>query len=122
MTSPQVSATSASPDEWIAPAGAIVAAIPDVGVLAFEGPDATSFLQGQLSSDVDALAPGAAQWSSYNSAKGRMLGTLLLWRAGPDAFRAWVAADLAEPLRKRLSMFVLRAKVKVTDRSAESRR
>ena len=96
--------------------------MPGLGALAFEGPDAAAFLQGQLSNDVSVMAPGAAQWSSYNSAKGRLLGTLLLWRAGPEAFRAWVAADLAEPLRKRLSMFVLRAKVTVRDRTSESRR
>jgi folate-binding protein YgfZ len=91
--------------------------LPDIGVLGFDGPDAASFLQGQLSNDVAALAPGHAQWSSYNSPKGRMLGTLLLWRAGPDSFRAWLAADLAESLRKRLAMYVLRARVQVTDRT-----
>jgi folate-binding protein YgfZ len=93
-----------------------------LGVLAFEGPDAAAFLQGQLSNDVSVMAPGAAQWSSYNSAKGRLLGTLLLWRAGPEAFRAWVAVDLAETLRKRLAMFVLRAKVTVRDQTSEGRR
>ncbi len=105
-----------------ASSAAVVAAVPGLGTLAFEGPDAAAFLQGQLSNDVTAMAPGSAQWSSYNSAKGRLLGTLLLWRAGPEAFRAWVAADLAGPLRKRLSMFVLRAKVTVRDRTSESRR
>jgi folate-binding protein YgfZ len=92
--------------------------LPEVGVLAFDGPDAASFLQGQLSNDVAALAVGQSQWTSYNSPKGRMLGSMLLWRAGADAFRAWLAGDLAEPLRKRLSMFVLRAKVQVTDRTS----
>jgi len=35
-----------------------------------------------------------------------MLATLILWRDGNEAFRAVVAADLAESLRKRLSMYV----------------
>jgi folate-binding protein YgfZ len=121
MTSSQVSSVSthAAP---IGLPGAIVAVVDDVGVLVFEGADAASFLQGQLSNDVSAMAVGEAQWTSYNSPKGRMLATLLLWRAGPASFRTWVAADLAEPLRKRLSMFVLRAKLTVTDRTTESRR
>ena len=122
MTSAQVSASPPLPGGPVTASDAIVAAVEDLGILAFDGPDAESFLQGQLSSDVGAMTPGAVQWTSYNSPKGRMLATLLLWRAGPASFRAWVAADLAEPLRKRLSMFVLRAKVTVGDRTSGSRR
>jgi tRNA-modifying protein YgfZ len=91
---------------------------PEFGLLSFTGPDAESFLQGQLSSDVKALAPGAVQWSSYNSPKGRMLATLLLWRNGHDAICALVPVALAEPLRKRLSMYVLRSKLAVADLSS----
>jgi folate-binding protein YgfZ len=92
-------------------------ASPGLGVLSFSGPDAEGFLQGQLSNDLNALAPGAVQLSSYNSPKGRMLATLALWRDGADALRALVAADIAETTAKRLSMFVLRSKVIVADLS-----
>lgn len=92
--------------------GATVSPLPGVAFVDVQGPDAQAFLQGQLSSDVAALAPGAVQWSTYSSPKGRMLATPLLWRvAGRDGFRAALAADLAEPVRKRLAMFVLRSKV-----------
>jgi len=88
--------------------------IDDLAVLQFDGPDAATFLQGQLSSDVAALAPGALQRSSYNSPKGRMLASLVLARPdGSGGFRAVVAADLAASMARRLAMFVLRAKVKV---------
>ena len=73
------------------------------------------FLQGQLSSDLLALQPGAIQLSSYNSPKGRMLATLVLWRDGAETIRALVAADLAEPLRKRLAMYVMRSRLTVAD-------
>lgn len=102
------------------PAGtdaAVFAPLPAVGYLEFEGADTASFLQGQLSNDVVALAIGDAQWTSYNSPKGRMLATMLLWHASATSYRAFVAADLAEWLRKRLAMFVMRAKVVVTDRT-----
>jgi hypothetical protein len=91
---------------------AFVARLPGTAVVDVDGTDAAAFLQSQLSSDVAALAPGAAQWSTYNSPKGRMLATLLVWRptAGP-AMRLALSADLADPIRKRLSMFVLRSKV-----------
>ena len=86
--------------------------------LRLAGPDAASFLHGQLSTDVEGMPLGAAGWTSYNSPKGRMLATPLLWRREEAEFIAWVAADLAEPLRKRLAMFVLRAKVTVVVRAA----
>lgn len=98
--------------------GAAFALLPHTGYLEFDGTDAASFLQGQLSNDIAALAIGAAQWTSYNSPKGRMLATLLLWRAAATSYRAFVAADLAETLRKRLAMYVMRAKVAVTDHTA----
>ena len=88
---------------------------PGLGLLAISGPDAEAFLQGQLSSDILLLTSGTVQLSSYNSAKGRMLATLVIWRDGTESFRALVAAELAEPLRKRLSMYVLRSKVTVAD-------
>jgi tRNA-modifying protein YgfZ len=91
---------------------------PGLGLLAFTGADAEAFLQGQFSNDVAALVPGTIQLSSYNSPKGRMLANLVLWRVDADSFRALVPADLAEPLRKRLAMYVLRAKVVVADVSA----
>lgn len=99
--------------------GPLLARVDDLGVLAFDGLDAAAFLHGQLSTDVEGMPEGAAAWTSYNSPKGRMLATLLLWHRAPGEFRAFVAADLAAALRKRLAMFVLRAKVTVTDRSAD---
>ena len=99
--------------------GAVVVPLADLGALAFDGADAATFLQGQLSNDVAALGPGRSQRTSYNSAKGRMLANLRLWwpADGAPAFRALVAADLAAALAKRLAMFVLRAKATVADAS-----
>jgi len=91
--------------------GAIVTALPGTAFVDVDGPDAETFLQGQLSNDVAALVPGHAQWSTYNSPKGRMLATLMLWRRpAPGGYRMALASDLAEAIRKRLGMFVLRAK------------
>jgi hypothetical protein len=104
-------------------AGAIVTRLPGTAILDVSGPDARAFLQGQFSNDVDALAPGTAQWSTYNSPKGRMLATPLLWRRPgddrEDRFRIAIAADLAEAVRKRLSMYVLRSKVVIAAATLE---
>ena len=96
--------------------GTLVCPLPGLGSLRFDGADAGTFLQAQLSSDVGALDAGAAHWSSYNSPKGRVLANLLLWRAPADdaaGYVAVLAADLAAMIARRLSLFVLRAKVGV---------
>ncbi len=100
---------------------AVACDLTPLSVLAVTGADAATFLQGQLSSDAAGLAPGAATRTSFNSPKGRMLANFLLWREGP-AFRLLVPGDIAEPLRKRLSMYVLRSKVALEDASAASSR
>ena len=85
-------------------------------VLRVAGGDAIPFLHGQLSSDVESLRPGSGQYWSYNSPKGRVLANGVLWRApASDGITMLVAADLAEAIRKRLSMFVLRAKATIED-------
>ncbi len=67
-----------------------------------------------------ALAAGQGQYWSYNSPKGRMLANGVLWRpasGAPGRVMMLLASDLADSIRRRLSMFVLRAKV-VDRRSA----
>ena len=87
------------------------------GLIVFAGEDAQSFLQGQLSCDVEALTPDKSTYGSYCTPKGRALASFLLWRAGPD-FLMQLPAALRESIQKRLSMFILRARVKPTDASA----
>jgi folate-binding protein YgfZ len=83
-------------------------------LLRFSGADAQTFLQGQVSCDVAALNPAQATYGSYSTAKGRMLASFLLWRIGADYFMQ-LPRVLCEPMRKRLSMYILRAKVQAVD-------
>ena len=92
--------------------------LPHIGLVRFTGADAQAFLQGQLSCDVAALEPLHAIRGSYNTAQGRMLATFLLWRVGADYFMQ-LPRVLCEPIRKRLSMYILRAKVQAVDVSNE---
>ncbi|CAM3701437.1 YgfZ/GcvT domain-containing protein [Bordetella tumulicola] len=93
----------------------------DYAVIAATGADALAFLHGQLTHDVTGLSPDVARLSGYCTAKGRLLATMVLWRAQPAAdeaadapqLYALVRRDLADALVKRLSMFVLRAKAKL---------
>ena len=87
------------------------------GLLRVAGADARDFLHAQLTVDVEQLAPGNARHAGWCSAKGRLLATFLLI-ALEDGFLLQLARDLAAPVAKRLSMFILRSKVQLTDESA----
>ncbi|MGH8620408.1 MAG: YgfZ/GcvT domain-containing protein [Burkholderiales bacterium] len=95
-------------------------ALDQFGLLAFTGPEARAFLHGQLSCDVEGLAPDAVTPGSYSTPKGRMLATFLLWTEADDV-RLLLPRALCEPVRKRLAMFILRAKVKAEDATAQHR-
>jgi folate-binding protein YgfZ len=94
---------------------AIVADLSHLGLIQFAGEDAQSFLQGQLSNDVKQLTASNSQLSSYCTAKGRMLANFLLWKNADDSYLMQLPASLREAVQKRLTLFVLRSKVKVTD-------
>jgi folate-binding protein YgfZ len=113
-------ANAPEPPSVVARDHAVACDVSPLALLAVTGLDAATFLHGQLSSDVTGLALDACQYTSYNSPGGRMLANFVLWRAGAgpaDGFRALVPADIAEPLRRRLAMFVLRARVSLSDLS-----
>ena len=88
------------------------------GVIRASGADAASFLHGQLTQDVVHLDPAQARLAGYCSAKGRLLASFVVWRSGDDVLLACHASLLAATL-KRLSMFVLRAKCRLSDATAE---
>ncbi len=87
------------------------------GVIAVSGVDAVSFLHAQLTNDVLALTEATAQWNGWCSPKGRLLTTMLVWRDADTLFLMLPKA-LQAAIQKRLTMFVLRAKVKIEDANA----
>lgn len=108
--------------------------LPSWGLIFVEGPDASHFLQNQLTNSVLGLSrtysPQVAKLNSsvklvgYCSPKGRLLASAWLSSSPADAtsndrFVLFLSKDIAASIAKRLSMFVLRAKVTVTDVSDE---
>lgn len=91
--------------------------VSDLGVIQAQGDEAATFLHGQLSQDVNSQTATQARLAAYCSAKGRMLGSLLNLRPQPDLLWLLADRDTVPALVKRLSMFVLRAKAKLTDAS-----
>jgi folate-binding protein YgfZ len=96
--------------------GTVLCDLSQFGVLRVSGEEAQAFLHNLFSSDVNALTPLQALPSSFNTAKGRTLATLFIWR-NPAEFFLQLPRSLAAPIQKKLSMYVLRAKVKIEDAS-----
>jgi tRNA-modifying protein YgfZ len=109
-----------------------VARLPHWGIIRVDGPDAATFLQGQLTQDVLQLSSQEWRLAAFCSAKGRMQASFLVVKPALDialqntaenATESSPAApifllcsrDILGATLKRLSMFVLRAKAKLSD-------
>ncbi len=78
-----------------------------------EGDDATTFLQGQFSNDINAVTSSAGQISSYCTPKGRMLAVFYICKRD-DTYFLLTSEDIAVEVMKRLQMYVMRSKVSIT--------
>src|SRR5687768_15400693 len=93
----------------------VVSDLSHFGMIHFQGEDAESFLQGQLSCDVRQASSSAAVYGGYCNPKGRMLASFLIWRLRETDGGGYVMqlpSALRAGIQRRLSMYVLRAKVK----------
>ncbi|MGV0960384.1 MAG: YgfZ/GcvT domain-containing protein [Limnohabitans sp.] len=95
------------------------APLPHLGVIQAQGEDAAHFLHNQLSNDVLLLPVGQSRLAAFCSAKGRMQASFVVIKTAPDTVLLVMPQDLLAQTLKRLSMFVLRAKVKLTDATAQ---
>jgi folate-binding protein YgfZ len=96
----------------------VVAPLAHLNLIGCAGDDAKTFLHNQLTSDVNHLGAANAQYAAWCSPKGRMLASFVLFRRDAD-YLALLSADLREFIQKRLQVYVLRSKVKISDRSAD---
>ena len=95
------------------------ACLTHLGVIRVAGADAASFLQGQITQDVVLLGQDAARLAAYCNPKGRMQASFIVLRQSSDDLLLVCRRDVLPALVKRLSMFVLRAKARLSDASGE---
>jgi folate-binding protein YgfZ len=99
-------------------AGVDLSSPPDgLGVLAFRGPDAARFLQGQLSADIEKLDPGASTLAGLHSPQGRTIALLALLPTTAEEVLAVLPRELVGVVEQRLRKFILRSKVRIEDAS-----
>ena len=96
-----------------------VTPLPHLGIIRVEGEDAASFLQGQLTQDFVLLGPSEARLAAHCTAKGRMQASFIGFKRAQNDILLVCSRDILAATLKRLSMFVLRAKAKLRDATAE---
>jgi len=98
------------------------AVLPNRGVVRVSGQDAATFLQGLVTCDVMAIAPGEARFGALLTPQGKIIVDFFVIPAPDDTdggFLLDVPRALAADLAKKLTFYRLRAKVAVADLSDE---
>ena len=90
-----------------------------LGLIRAQGEEAAKFLHSQLTQDFVLLGTAEARLAGFCSAKGRLLATMIGWKRSETEILLALPAELLPAILKRLSMFVLRAKCKLTDATAD---
>ncbi len=89
-----------------------IAALPDRGVIRIAGEDRVAFLQGLVSNDVAAAAPGHAIWAALLTPQGKWLADFFIFAEGASLLLDVEHTHLAL-LTERLKRFRLRSKVSI---------
>ena len=87
-------------------------------LLEFTGDDARTFLQGQLTNDINDVSNEISQLSGYCNPKGRLLALFRLFSIKDKIYLQFPASLLAR-IKKRMQMFVMMSKVSIKDVSGE---
>jgi tRNA-modifying protein YgfZ len=85
-----------------------------LGILRFTGPDALSFLQGQVSNDTQRLTDNTPVLAAYSNAQGRVVALIYLLPHSSGVI-AILPREILQPTMERMRKFILRAKVKIED-------
>ncbi len=96
-----------------------VAPLGHLGVIRVEGEDAANFLHGQLTQDFSLLGLSEARLAAFCSAKGRMQASFYGFKRSPTEILLLCSRDILDATLKRLSMFVMRAKARLSDASGD---
>ncbi|ENO89579.1 YgfZ/GcvT domain-containing protein [Thauera linaloolentis] len=96
----------------------VVVPLLHLGTVRSVGPDSAAFIHNLVSNDVQNLAADGAAWNSFNSAKGRMIASFLIWPEANGHALA-LSADILPAFLKKFSMYVLRSKVKLANASED---
>ncbi len=96
-----------------------IAELTQLGVIRVAGEEALKFLQSQLTQDVALLGLSEARLAAFCNAKGRMQASFIVFKRSHEEVLLVCSRDILAATLKRLSMFVMRSKAKLSDASTE---
>jgi folate-binding protein YgfZ len=99
-------------------ADARFSALDDWGILALQGDDVVHFLQGIVTNDVEALSDDRAIYAALLTPQGKYLHDFFLVQLG-ETILLEAAKSRLQDLKRRLTMYRLRAKATIEDVSDE---
>ncbi len=92
-----------------------------LGICEVQGQDAAGFLQGQVTCNINEVNTKASRFAALCNPKGRVISPLLILKSAdaPDSFFLLMPGDLTEKVIQHLSIFILRADVRLQNRSEQ---
>jgi folate-binding Fe-S cluster repair protein YgfZ len=104
-------------DYHVLRSGAALVERVDRGLLLLTGRDRASYLQGLLTNDIKAIAPGSGCYATYLTPQGRMIADMRVFELG-DGLLVSLAGTVATAVRDRFDDLVFSEDVQVADLSA----
>ncbi|MDH4449598.1 MAG: folate-binding protein [Rhodoferax sp.] len=92
-----------------------VARLSHWGVIRIQGEDAAKFIHGQVTQDFALLGPDQARLAAYCTPQGRVLATFVGCKTPEGDVLLVCPKDVMSAIIRRLSMFVLHAKARLSD-------
>jgi len=98
--------------------GLIISDLSHISLIKVTGSDASTFLQGQLTNNIDEVTTESSQLSGYCNQKGRLLACFRVFKNQDDLYLS-VPEELYEESFKRLRMYVMRSDVEFSNCSED---
>jgi tRNA-modifying protein YgfZ len=92
---------------------------PGLAAIAVSGAEAADYLQGQLTNDVEAIAPGEGRYAALLDRKGHLQGDLRVLRTGETEYLLLGEAEAGPAVSRHLATYKIGRDVEVTDRGGE---
>ena len=96
-----------------------IAPLTHLGLIRALGDDAALFIHGQLTNDFSLLGLSEARLAGYCNAKGRLQASFIGFKRSQSDILLVCSHDILAATLQRLSVYVMRAKVRLTDASSE---
>ncbi|MCF6251559.1 MAG: folate-binding protein [Methylococcaceae bacterium] len=89
-----------------------ITAIAHLSIISISGKDASQFLQGQLSCNINKLTDSTSFFTAFSNAKGRTISSLLVLKQAEN-YILILPEELIEKVINKLRMYILRSEVKI---------